>query len=161
MWQFILRVFGRSKVEPVKEKVRDDKKMLNSLQTISNVATEMAELRKSHQAVENNVRIMQVDPGALERMRNRNIANPPAPYYAGKAPLSRRSAPAVNPMRRSTDHRTTQSSDDTGVLIPITMHNTYHGNTNDHSSKACNTDYGSPTDSGSSDSGSSCGSSSD
>lgn len=140
MWQFILRIFGRSKVEPVKKKsttVVDLSDTSTTLKQILEVATKPP--------------VDEPDHGARERSRNRAILNSIA---KGESMASRRLV--KTPATGSKSHNVTPADD--VVFIPtMTIQNTYPGYENRTNTQNCN----SYTDSGSSDSGCGGGSGSD
>lgn len=143
IWKFILRIFGRYKVEPAeKKKSATVVDMVDTSRTLQQI--QVAAITK-----------------AQERLTNRDIINSIA---KGESMAPRRlvKTPAPSPKSRETTSRsTTTTNDDATTFLPITMHNTYHGSSYDNHSKACDTHASPSYDTGSSDSGGSCGSGSD
>lgn len=142
MWQFILRIFGRSKVEPVVRKK-------------SATALDMTDTSRTLQQIQ-----VAAITKAQERLSNRDIINSIAKEES-MAPRRLVKTPVVSPRGQATNHGSTATSDDMTTFVPIIMHNTHHGSSYDNHSKACDTHTSPSYDSGSSDSGGSCGSSTD
>ena len=155
MWQFILRIFGRSKVEPV---VR---KKSATVVDMTDTSLALKQFAEAVTKVPSNVQVLEIDHRAQERLRNRDIINSIAKEES-MAPRRLVKTPASSSKSRETTSRTTTTTnDDTTTFIPITMHNTYHGSSYDNHSKACDTHTSPSYDSGSSDSGGNCSPSSD